>query len=82
MNVQVLINKFSCANEVYKIAIIRWRIGGNKKSDGLFGNSEASDDVTEQLAGNSVEGLGEVEVEGSGGFSVLVVRVCGVPCAG
>ena len=23
---QALINKFSCANEVYKIAIIRWRI--------------------------------------------------------
>ena len=28
MSVQVLINKFSCANEVYKIAIIRWRIAG------------------------------------------------------
>ena len=26
MNVQVLINKFSCAKEVYKIAIRRWRI--------------------------------------------------------
>ena len=26
MTVQVLMNKFSCAKEVYKIAIIRWRI--------------------------------------------------------
>ena len=26
MNVQVLINKCSCAKEVYKIAIKRWRV--------------------------------------------------------
>ena len=26
MTVQVLMNKFSCAKEVYKIAIIRWRV--------------------------------------------------------
>ena len=28
VTVQVIMNKFSCAREVYKIAIIRWRIGG------------------------------------------------------
>ena len=26
VTVQVIMNKFSCAKEVYKIAIIRWRI--------------------------------------------------------
>ena len=33
---QVLINKFSCATEVYKIAIKRWRIAGAPLADFLL----------------------------------------------
>ena len=42
VNVQVLINKCSCANEVYKIAIIRWRIASESilrvNMDALYGS--------------------------------------------
>ena len=54
MTVRVLINKFSCAKEVYKIAIKRWRIGALETlerspvfpSTNAAGGTCSHDDVT------------------------------------
>ena len=49
MTVQVLINKISCAKEVYKIAIKRWRIAGAGKlvpSHAMGAGGEAGPSLT------------------------------------
>ena len=42
MTVQVLMNKFSCAKEIYKIVIIRWSIAGWWSSRGISRASAAA----------------------------------------
>ena len=66
MTVQVIMNIFSCAKEVYKIAIIRWRIDALLRERGIVSRVTSRDAIPVYYLIGSFERPGRLSADRAG----------------